>query len=64
MMTKKVSAILEKAYPALNIDKNTIDEILKHPKFFRGNVRTSTGKIYTTDEFKERSDKILGKKMP
>lgn len=64
MFKSKEKSILEKAYIMPNIDNNTIRGILKHPKFFRGHVRTSIGKIYKTDEFKKRSDKILGMKMP
>ena len=56
--------ILEQAYPSLNITQKTIDGILKRPSFYRGHVRTSIGKIYTTDEFKKRSDAVLGKRMP
>ena len=56
--------IIEQAYPSLNITQNTIDGILKRPSFFRGHVRTSIGRIYTTSEFKKRSDDVLGKSMP
>lgn len=63
-MAEKRSAVLERPYHAPIIDNKTIEEILSHPKFFRGHVRTSTGKLYTTEEFAERSDRILGEKMP
>lgn len=33
------------------INDETIAGILRHPKFFRGHVRTATGKIYKTGEF-------------
>lgn len=56
--------MMEQTYPKLNITQKTIDEILSHPKFFRGHVRTLMGKIYTTDQFEKRSDSILGKKLP
>ena len=63
-MTMKEKNILEKEYPNLNITQKTINEILKHPKFFRGHVRTFMGKIYTNDDFKKRSDSVLSKKLP
>ncbi len=63
MGEKKIS-ILEQPYAMPYINEKTIDGILNHPQMFRGHVRTSTGKIYTTDEFKEKSDRVLGKKMP
>lgn len=56
--------IIEQAYPSLNITQKTIDGILRRPSFYRGHVRTSIGKIYTTTEFKKRSDDVLGKRMP
>lgn len=64
MVTTKKKSLSEKGYSNPNIVKKTIAGILRHPTFFRGHVRTSIGKIYTSDEFKKRSDKILGKKMP
>ena len=42
----------------------TIKEILRHPKFFIGHVRTATGKIYKTGEFEKRSDRVLGMRLP
>lgn len=60
----KKSDNLEKSYPPLRINDATIDNILKHPKFYRGHVRTSIGKIYKTGEFEKRSDEILGKELP
>lgn len=63
-MTKNKNVIAEKPYALPNINKKNIDGILKHPKMFRGHVRTSTGRLYTTDEFKQKSDRVLGKKMP
>ncbi len=63
-MSEKKTDITEQAYPSLNITQETIDNILKRPSFFRGHVRTSIGRIYTTSGFKKRSDEVLGKRMP
>lgn len=46
------------------INEETIAGILRHPKFFRGHVRTATGKIYKTGEFEKRSDRVLGMRLP
>ena len=46
------------------IDDKTIERILQHPRFFRGHVKTATGKLYKTGEFEKRSDKVLGMRMP
>ena len=63
-MTESNVKIIDQAYPSLNITKKTIDEALKRPSFFRGHVRTSIGKFYTTDGFKKRSEDVLGKRLP
>lgn len=63
-MTENNKKIIDQAYPSLNITQKTIDGILRRPSFYRGHVRTSIGKIYTTDNFKKRSDDVLGKRMP
>ncbi len=63
-MEKRNRDILEKAYPALNITDETINDILKRPKFFRGHVRTAMGRIYTTEGFRKRSDEVLKKQLP
>lgn len=63
-MKKRNYEILEKEYQMPKIDEKTIEGILSHPKFFRGHVRTAMGKLYTTDEFKKRSDEVLGRKLP
>ena len=47
-----------------DIDEKTIEGILNYPEFFRGHVRTAMGKIYTSDEFKRRSDEVLGRELP
>lgn len=46
------------------IDDKTIARILEHPRFFRGHIKTATGKLYKTGEFEKRSDKVLGMRMP
>ncbi len=46
------------------IDDKTIKGILQHPRFFRGHIKTATGKLYKTGEFEKRSDKVLGMRMP
>lgn len=56
--------ILEKEYQTPKIDGKTIDGILRHPRFFRGHVRTAMGKLYTTGEFEKRSDEVLGRRLP
>jgi hypothetical protein len=53
-----------KGYTMPQISDKTVHGILKHPKFFRGHIRTSAGKIYKTGEFEERSDRVLGMRMP
>ncbi len=60
-----MSNILEKEYPELNITKKTIENIRKHPQLYQNvPVRVAMGKIYTTEEFQKRSDKILSTPLP
>lgn len=54
----------QRSYRNPVINDETIRGILSHPKFFRGHVRTATGKIYKTGEFEKRSDRVLGMKLP
>jgi len=56
-------SILEQEYKSPVITEETIKNIINHPRFFRGHVRTAMGKLYTNDEFKKRSDEILAKEM-
>ena len=64
MASRKNNSILESEYVTPHVEKCTIEEILKHPQFFRGHVRTEIGNIYTSDEFKKKSDEVLGRKLP
>ena len=64
MTSRKNYSILEAEYVIPHIKKSTIEKILKHPQFFRGHVRTEIGNIYTSDEFKKKSDEVLGRKLP
>lgn len=64
MLRKNIRDVLEKPYPELRIDETTIANIVNHPQFYRGHVRISMEKIYTTDEFKKRSDEVLRKELP
>lgn len=41
------------------INEKTIDNIKKHPSFYRGHIRTALGRVYKTDEFERKSDKVL-----
>lgn len=61
-MIKK--SILEQEYKTPVITEETIKNIISHPRFFRGHVRTAMGRLYTNEEFKKRSDEILAKEMP
>ena len=60
-MIKK--SILEQEYKTPVITEETIKNIISHPRFFRGHVRTAMGRLYTNEEFKKRSDEILAKEM-
>lgn len=64
MKSKQKKAISKKSFVPPVINDNTINGILSHPKFFRGHIRTATGRIYKTGEFEERSDRVLGTKLP
>ena len=64
MKTEKRKVIQGRTYNMPLITDKTIRDILNYPKFFRGHVRTSTGKIYKTDEFEKRSNRVLGTRMP
>lgn len=64
MKLKKKKNISRRSYSVPIINDETIKSILNHPKFFRGHVRTATGKIYKTGEFEKRSDRVLGMKLP
>lgn len=61
-MIKK--SILEQEYKTPVITEETIKNIISHPRFFRGHMRTAMGRLYTNEEFKKRSDEILAKEMP
>ena len=61
-MIKK--SILEQEYKTPVITEETIKNIISHPRFFRGHVRTAMGRLYTNEEFKKRSNEILAKEMP
>lgn len=61
-MIKK--SILEQEYKTTVITEETIKNIISHPRFFRGYVRTAMGRLYTNEEFKKRSNEILAKEMP
>ena len=60
-MIKK--SILEQEYKTPVITEETIKNIISHPRFFRGHMRTAMGRLYTNEEFKKRSDEILAKEM-
>lgn len=64
MKLKKEKTTMGKSFKMPVIKNQTIKNILSHPKFFRGHVRTATGRIYKTGEFEKRSDKVLGMKLP
>lgn len=64
MKLRKKKNIPRRSYRIPVINDETIKGILGHPKFFRGHVRTATGKIYKTGEFEKRSDRILGMRLP
>lgn len=57
--------ILETPYKKLVVTDKTIEDIKKHPQFYVGApFRIATGKIYTTEEFNKRSDRVLSEKLP
>lgn len=61
--------ILEKPYPRVRItEKNRdgiMEDIKKHPDLYMGlPVRERMGKIYTDQEFQDKSKKILAKRLP
>ena len=62
IISKKVMPSKRYSMPIIN--EETIAGILRHPKFFRGHVRTAAGKIYKTGEFEKRSDRVLGMRLP
>ena len=62
IISKKVMPSKRYSMPIIN--EEAIAGILRHPKFFRGHVRTATGKIYKTGEFEKRSDRVLGMRLP
>lgn len=62
-MRKKLN-VLDVPYKTPIITKGTLKVTTSHPRFFRGHVRTSLGKLYTNEEFKERSNNILAKELP
>lgn len=65
MKTKRKKILQQrKSYKMPLINDKTIKGILSHPSFFRGHVRTATGKIYKTGEFEERSNRVLKMRMP
>lgn len=63
-MKKRDCTILEKDFPAPTITCKTIQGIVENPRFFRGHVRTATGRIYQQDEFECRSKEVLNRKLP
>lgn len=64
MKSKQKEPISKKTFKPPVINDDTINGILNHPKFFRGHIRTATGRLYKTGEFEERSDRVLGTKLP
>ena len=57
--------ILEKGYKTPKITEKTIENIKKYPRMYVGcPVRVCMGRIYTTKEFADMSDKVLSKGMP
>lgn len=58
-------SILRKDFPKLVVTEQTIENIKKHPEFYQGApVRVQMGRIYTNEEFAQRSDEVLSRELP
>lgn len=56
---------IETSYGKLNITHATIDSIKRYPRMYtRSPIRTRMGRIYTNEEFRNRSDEVLSKRLP
>lgn len=54
-----------KKFKRFQITQRTIEDIKKHPSLYlRAPLKTQMGKIYTDEDFKMRSDRVLKKKLP
>lgn len=57
--------ILEKDYSNPVVTKKAIENIKRYPQFYIGtSVRFQMGKIYTNEEFSQRSDEVLSRELP
>ena len=61
---KKAEEILLKDYRTKEVTEDSIEQTKKYPHLFRGSVKTSLGRFYTSLEFNRRKEKILKAKLP
>ena len=60
-----MSKILYEDYPQLNITEKTIENIKKHPALYQNvSPKVALGKIYTNEQFENKSEQILIAPLP
>lgn len=64
MLSQKRAAILEAKFVSPKITDETIADMRRSPRLYRGHIKTSRGDVYVSGEFERRSDKVLSIQLP
>lgn len=64
MLSQKRAAILEAKFISPKITDETIADMRRSPRLYRGHVKTSRGEVYVAGEFERRSNEVLSIKLP
>jgi hypothetical protein len=64
-VVREWSEVLYSAFPALGEITDAARETTRlHSQRFRGSMRMSTGRFYTTDEYNQKRKEVLAKRLP
>lgn len=61
---ERILKILIEDYKTRKITKATIDDINARQQLYRGSVKASLGRVYTSDEYEMWKKNVMSKKLP
>jgi len=62
--TEEWNQVMETDFPRIVITQKTKETTLRESTRYRGNVRISTGRFWTDEEYEERRKRILNTPLP